>query len=691
MAESPFFIAHNVSLSRGNKTLFSNVNFSIHAGDRIGIVGANGSGKSSLLGVISARFQPDAGRTALRSDVTVAYIEQEFIPPKNPSLTVSDYLKSLVPQELCSASRGAELQAALGAHCELLNDNSALAETDDWQYEFARLQTALENVSGVDANNIVASTLAASRLSHLGNRSMHALSGGERKRVQIVSSLLTNPKLILLDEPTNHLDLDTVEWLEEFLLNVAEKGFDVTGAGGGIVKEPVAYVIVSHDRALLDTLSAQILEIENGEATLFEGNYEQYNEQKLALTQTLRNDLAATSNTWKRELAWLRAGVKARTTKQVARIERAHALSAKLKGLKTRAAERTSPEIDFSATLRDWEQNDEGAIVPTTRNLGQQELLALKNLSVSHPGNPQSAICNNLNLIIKPRMRVALLGPNGSGKSTLINAVCLGKGILNGSVSWHELAQMAWFDQERAALPRTETPRSVVCPKGDFVSFRGKNLHVYGYLDQFGFSRFDASKTVSQLSGGEQARLLLAKLMLEDANFLVLDEPTNDLDIATLQRLEQSLNGFAGGVLFTSHDRYFLRRVATLFLVWQQSTNSWIAAADLEQAIALLPPPSEPPQQSKNLQQQKENSPKRKTGLSQKEKREWEALEKEIPELEKNIAREEQALMEAYATPEKSRTKATELAEKIGLHKKNLGLKTERWEELFMLQEELSE
>jgi ATP-binding cassette subfamily F protein uup len=478
-----------------------------------------------------------------------------------------------------------------------------------------------------------------------------------------------------------------VEWLEEFLLTVAEKGFDITGAGGGIVREPVAYVIVSHDRALLDTLSAQIIEIENGTATTFEGNYEQYNEQKLSLVQTLRNDLAAASNTWKRELAWLRAGVKARTTKQVARIERAHALSAKLKGLKSRAAERTSPEIDFSATLRDWEQNEDGAIVPKTRTLGQQELLALKKLSVAHPGNPAITLCSSLNLVVKPRTRVALLGPNGSGKSTLINAICMNKGITNGEVSWHELTHMAWFDQERAQLPATNTPRNIVCPKGDFVSFRGKSLHVFAYLDQFGFTRLDASKTVSQLSGGEQARLLLAKLMLEDANFLVLDEPTNDLDIATLQRLEQSLNGFEGGVLFTSHDRYFLRRVATHFLVWQRSSAQWLAAADLDQAIALLEPTPEPESSKKNTPAEKELPPKKKPLFSQKEKREWENLEKDIATLEKNIALKEQELMEAYSAQGKPAAAITTLLTEVAELKQTLTQKTARWEELFLLME----
>ena len=687
MADAPLFIAHNVSLARGNRTLFSDVNFSIHAGDRIGVVGANGSGKSSLLGLVSAAYPPDSGRVALRSDATVTYIQQEFVPPSNKELTVAQFLKSLVPQELCAASRSEDLQNALNVHCNLLGDHSALAESDEWQHEYARLQTALENVSGVDADNIVASSLSASRLSHLANRTLDALSGGERKRVQIVSCLLNNPKLILLDEPTNHLDLDTVEWLEEFLLNVAEKGFDVTGAGGGIVKDPVAFVIVSHDRALLDTISAQILEIENGTATMFEGNYESYNEQKLALAQTLRNDLSAAANTWKRELAWLRAGVKARTTKQVARIERAHSLAVKLKGLKSRAAARTAPEIDFSATLRDWERNDEGSIVPATRTLGQQELLALKKLNVQHPGNPLEAICKELDCVIKPRMRVALLGPNGSGKSTLINAVCLNKGVMSGSVAWHDLAQMAWFDQERARLPRTETPRTVVCPKGDFVSFRSKSLHVYAYLDQFGFSRFDASKVVADLSGGEQARLLLAKLMLEDANFLVLDEPTNDLDIATLQRLEQSLNGFSGGVLFTSHDRYFLRRVATHFLVWQRSTAKWIAAADLDQAIALLEPIPEPEVVKKPAMIARENMTKKRPAISSKEKREWEALEKEIPKLEEQIAAKEHELMDAYSASGKPPTEMNLLLTQIARLKETLTEKTARWEELFLLQD----
>lgn len=682
---APYIVCDNVTFARGQRTLFANINLAVHPGDRMGIVGSNGSGKTTFLGLLAGHMQPDSGRIARRSDVAWALVAQDFSPEGGNAQSVRTFFHASLPAHLCADHRRTEHEQTMQAHCARLECQPELAEDPAWLEQLSTIQAKLDAIQGVESTNIIESALLLGRLQSLADRQLDELSGGEQKRVQIISTLLQQPQLLLLDEPTNHLDLETVDWLEELLLGIAERGLDLFGRPEE--RDPVAFVLVSHDRALLDTLAATIVEFDRGICTQYEGNFESYSEQKMLRAAEQERELSSLSNLYRRELAWLRAGVKARTTKQVARIQRAHALSARVGNLKVRTEKREAAAIDFNAVLKEIEREGSGDLIPKIRALGQQELIQIERASVAHPGG-EGLICSKLSLVLKPRTRVAIVGPNGSGKSTILRALWQKMGLRDGSINYHDLTTIAYFDQERAALDGNKTVREIVCPKGDYVLVNGTNMHVFGYLGSFEFTTHDAEKRTSELSGGERARLLLARLMLDEANVLILDEPTNDLDIATLQRLEQSLGGFPGATVFTSHDRYFLRRVATHFLVWQgvrEGTAQWVLVPDFEQALSILEAETQATQTTSITENTPRTQPeKTRRAFGSKEKREYETIEKEVTKIDAEITAHEKELANLYS--EGAPYSATQpIAAQIDKLKQELTAKTARWEELFVL------
>lgn len=596
---APYLTCHNLAMSYGSSTLFEGLSVAFHPGERWGIVGPNGAGKSTLFRILTGVTSPDTGVVALRNGIRLAVVHQRF--EADPALTVEGYLRSQLPPDLDPDSQRMALEAELDVHANKVTSNGHAnqADEDAWFSRLVQIQDRLDGLSGAGTDNLMTSALRLGRLMDLRDRPLESLSGGQQKRLQILGALLTNPQLILLDEPTNHLDVQTVDWLEEFLLEVALQGVGLLGIRPkDAVVEPFAFVIISHDRALLDTLVNNILEIEGGTSRTYTGNYEAYLEQKTNFMAAALKTRDRMANLMRRELAWLRTGPKARSTKQKARIDRAFALDDTLRDQKVKTATAKTSEFEFEAQMTDAERNLDDSFVPVVRSLGEQQLVCLKSLGVPHPA-PRAArhyLLKNLDLVIKPRMRVALLGPNGCGKSTLMDIISGLKPAPEGEAIFHELVKISYFDQQRNTLDKTLTVRTTVAPEGDFVYFGAKYLHVMAYLERFLFQRHDADRTVADLSGGEQARLLLARLMLEHGNLLVLDEPTNDLDINTLQILERNLADFHGGIVFTSHDRYFVQRVASHILAYtgesvrgqgasQERTGNWLLLSDLEQAL----------------------------------------------------------------------------------------------------------
>lgn len=375
---------------------------------------------------------------------------------------------------------------------------------------------------------------------------VETLSGGWKKRVALARELMREPDLFLLDEPTNHLDVESILWLENLLRQSA-----------------FATITITHDRLFLQRVSTRILELDrrnpNGLLSV-SGDYAKFLELKQSTMHSQEQQEIKLRNTLRRETEWLRRGAKARTTKQEARIQRAGKLADTVEELSDRNQSRTVA-LDFQAN----EKNP-------------KKLVEAKGISKTFSG---ARLIPKLDLLITPTSRIGLLGANGSGKSTLIQMLL---GLLEpdtGSVFRSDSLQVAYFEQNRESLDPEKTLERTICPTGDHVQFRGNSLHIRSYLDRFLFRSEQLAMPIKLLSGGEQSRLLIAKLMLQKANLLVLDEPTNDLDIPTLNILEEVLSEFPGAILLVSHDRFFLGNVATQILAL--GSDSVESFSDLEQ------------------------------------------------------------------------------------------------------------
>ena len=397
------------------------------------------------------------------------------------------------------------------------------------------LATVLEGAGGDVADDWEAHALAAEVMAKLSleDGPVDTLSGGWKKRVALARELVRRPDLLLLDEPTNHLDVESILWLERFL---ASSSF--------------ATLTVTHDRVFLQRVSNRILELDRrnpGGILSVKGDYARFLETKESMLQAQESREKSLKNRLRRETEWLRQGAKARTTKQQARITRAGDLAEEVGELEYRNRTR-SAKIDFQGADR-----------------SPKKLLEAKSIAKSYGGR---VLFRDLDLRLGPGTRVGLMGPNGCGKSTLIRVLLGQEPADSGEVVRSDQLQVAHFEQNRESLDPEKTLFRTICPTGDHVTYRGARIHVRSFLDRFLFAHDQAEMTVGKLSGGEQARVLLALLMLQECNVLVLDEPTNDLDLETLDVIQDSLIDFPGAIILVTHDRYFLDQVATQILAF---------------------------------------------------------------------------------------------------------------------------
>jgi len=372
-----------------------------------------------------------------------------------------------------------------------------------------------------------------------GDTKVATLSGGWKKRVALARLFAGHHDLVLLDEPTNHLDVESILWLEDFL---AHANF--------------ATLVVTHDRLFLQRVSNKIWEIDRrleGGLLTVDGDYSDYLERKELLMAGQEQREVALKNTLRREMEWLRRGPKARSTKQYARIKQAGEL-------KQEVAELEYRNTTWKASL-DFQGID--------RN--PKKLIEAKQISKAYNGH---TLFKNADILITPKSRIGLLGNNGCGKTTLIKTLLGGVEPDSGSVTRSDQLQVVYFEQNRDLLDPKLTVAETICPKGDHVLYRGNFVHIRSYLDRFNFSQIQSGMEVSRLSGGEQSRLLIARLMLQEGNVLVLDEPTNDLDMSTLEVLEESLADFGGAVILVTHDRYFLDNVATTLIAFGEAGSA---------------------------------------------------------------------------------------------------------------------
>ncbi len=571
----------NVSLAYGLDPLLDKIQLQISSGERVCLIGRNGAGKSSLIKIIDGVILPDSGFVWRKPHLRIARLTQEL--PQDTNISVYEF----VAQGL--EHLGKLLSAYHKLLDELTNDHSEkkLAELE-------RLQHEIDINNGWKMEQDIKAILTKLELN--GDQRLVDLSGGWQRRAALAKALVLSPELLLLDEPTNHLDIEAIEWLEQELLSSG-----------------VALLFITHDRALLKRLATRIIELDRGQLTSWPGDYENFLRRKEELLHAEAKQNADFDKKLAQEERWIRQGIKARRTRNEGRARALYAMR----------VERTKRrEVQGKATFNINEGDQSGQIVIEAKN-------------VTHGFNPRPLI-NNFSIRIMRGDRIGLIGPNGVGKSTLLN-ILLGNLVpQQGTATQGTRLQAAYFDQLRHALDPEKTVMENVAEGQDFVEINGKRQHAISYLNDFLFTPARTMTPVKALSGGECNRLLLAKLFSRPANLLVMDEPTNDLDIETLELLEDLLSDYQGTLLLVSHDRAFLDNVITSALVfegngkiqehvggyqdWQQYKNT--SSKTVEKPVTKAMP--ERVKQSKKL--------------SYKEQKELNELPEKIAALEKQFA-----------------------------------------------------
>lgn len=586
------FIVEKLTKSIGDKTVFKEISFIIHDLDRIGIIGVNGTGKTTLLDVVSERigFDGDVSPFTKANGYKIAYLTQE--PEFDDSKTV---LETVLSSDLREMALIREYETLMAEYSE---ENQA------------RLEKVMAEMDSLDAWSIeseVKTVLSKLGLSDLSQK-VGDLSGGLRRRVQLAQVLLNDADLLLLDEPTNHLDIDTIAWLTNFLKSS---------------KKTVLFI--THDRYFLDNVATRIFELDQANLIEYQGNYQDYVRLKAEQDERDAAALHKKKQLYKQELAWMRTQPQARATKQQARINRFK----ELKG-----------EVHQTVNNDDLEINFE------TSRIGKK-VVNFEHVDFAYEDGKQ--ILSDFNLIMQNRDRIGIVGDNGVGKSTLLNLINGDLVPTAGVLDIGETVRIGYFSQQIKDMDESKRVINYLQEVADEVKTTVGTTSITELLEQFLFPRSTHGTQISKLSGGEKKRLYLLKILIEKPNILLLDEPTNDLDIATLTVLENFLNGFGGPVVTVSHDRYFLDKVANKILAFEEGgvreffgnyTDYLDEKAFFQEQAALLEKEKE--QASVKVEKVKED----KKRMSYFEKQEWATIEDEIADLEAKIEEIEAAMLE---------------------------------------------
>ena len=582
------FIVDKLTKSVGDKTVFRDISFIIHDLDRIGLIGVNGTGKTTLLDVLSGKsgFDGDVSPFSAKTGYKIAYLTQE--PDFDEEQTVLDTVLSSDLREM-----------------QLIREYELLLTAYD-ESQQSRLEAVMAEMDSLHAWEIESQVKTVLSKLGLTNLSLKVgqLSGGLRRRVQLAQVLLGDADLLLLDEPTNHLDIDTIEWLTHFLKNS---------------KETVLFI--THDRYFLDNISTRIFELDGGRLIEYQGNYQDYVRLKAEQDERDVALLHKKQQLYKQELSWMRRQPQARATKQQARINRFHDLKKDLAGQTTDS----NLEMNFE-----------------TSRIGKK-VIEFQNVDFAYD---QKLILSQFSLLIQNKDRIGIVGDNGVGKSTLLNLIAGKLQPQAGQLIIGETVRVAYFSQQIEGLDESKRVINYLQEVAEEVKIGSGTTSIAELLEQFLFPRSTHGTLIEKLSGGEKKRLYLLKLLLEKPNVLLLDEPTNDLDIATLTVLENFLQGFSGPVITVSHDRYFLDKVASKILAFEDGVireffGNYTDYLDEKAFLAERSAISQKTEKEKSTKVREE-----KKRMTYFEKQEWESIEADIEALEERISEIEAAMQE---------------------------------------------
>ncbi|MFA9456395.1 ABC-F family ATP-binding cassette domain-containing protein [Halalkalibacter sp. AB-rgal2] len=618
--------------SYGDKVLFQDISFTIEEQQRIGLIGVNGTGKSSLMKIIAGVEGADSGELVHAKDFQIEYLSQH-----------SELAEDLTVLEEIYAG-DSNIMVTMRAYEESLMKFEREPANEAYQKTYIKWQQKMDEMEAWEAN-----TVAKTILTKLGVHDFHLtigqLSGGQKKRVAIAKALIQPADLLLLDEPTNHLDHASIEWLEGYLANY--KG---------------AIVLITHDRYFLNRVTNYMFELDQGSLFVYEGNYERFLEKKAERHMQAENKEQKRQNLLKRELAWLKRGAKARTTKQKARIKR-------VDQIKEDAYESVQREFDF---------------VIGSRRLGKQ-VIELKAVSKQF-ANQQ--IVDSLNELIIPGERIGIVGANGTGKTTLLNMLAGRSKPDSGEVLIGETVHIGYYTQEDNEINGDLRVIDYIKEIAEVVyTADGTQITAEQMLERFLFPRSGQYTYIRRLSGGERRRLYLLRVLMEEPNVLFLDEPTNDLDTETLSVLEDYLEQFPGVVITVSHDRYFLDRVVDRLLVFEGNGKVSRFQGHYSDYLEVQKDVEEQRKRVSTPEPKKEEKPKPRKKLSYKDQLEWDQIEERITKLEQQVEEIEEAIEGAGSDFGKIQPLLNE-KEQV---EAELEAAIERWTELSLLLEELQQ
>jgi ATP-binding cassette subfamily F protein uup len=618
MPNAPTVIhAHQLTVRYGTQSVLDGASLGIHEAERVGLVGRNGSGKSTFLQIAAGVLDPDAGTLVRQRDLVTGYMPQVFGLDEGAS--VRDNILAGAQHVLDLISEYEQAPAKSARSVQLLD---RINHFDGWTIE-SRIKSLIGHLHAPDAERLVGS-----------------LSGGERRRVALCRAIVSQPDFLILDEPTNHLDTGSIEWLEDFL-----------------ARYPGTCLFVTHDRYFLDRVATRIVELSRGAFHSYEGNYTDYLLSRAERTAAEEAQEAKRQKFLKRELGWVRSGVKARRTKSVERMNRYFELAAQ-----------DAPEAELDVEL----------IIPPPPKLANR-VIELKDVGIELGDR---WLVRDLSLDLAAGERLGIVGRNGLGKSTLLRVMLGQLAPTRGSVEIGARTEINYVDQNRLQLDESKTVYEEVGGLSEVVRLGEETITLRSYLRRFLFTEERIKTKVAQLSGGERSRVLLAKILKRGGNVLILDEPTNDLDLGTLRLLEEALVAFTGTIIVVSHDRYFLNRVCTSILAFEGDgiVNRWVGNYDYylekraqqEAHAAAFVKPKAPSAKA---------APSKPRKLTWKEARELEAMEQAILSAEAEVAR----LESLFAKPDFYAShghEAQALAAQLDAARAEVPRLYARWEEL---------